>query len=70
MKDETKRILAKIKAILAYRSFSQEWLADQTGVSPALVCRWLSGSRELTLDHLASICEVLDITMVRLLSDD
>lgn len=70
MKEETKKVLARIKAALAYRGFSQEWLADQTGVSPALVCRWLSGSRELSLDHFASICEALDISMARLLSND
>ena len=49
------------------KGYSREELAEKIEVNPLLVAGWEDENREVDLDTLNEICEVLDITIVDML---
>ena len=59
------------KALLFYRKRkkqSQEWLAEQVGVTQNTIHRWETGDIPKRWQEYAAVCEALDIEQVDLLS--
>ena len=62
--DNTKQIL--IKQLHFYRekrTFSQDFMAERIGITQPLYNRIENGSREMTINTLIKITEILDISM-------
>lgn len=54
---------SRIKALRSARSFTQEQVADQIGVSRQKYARIESGVNSITLDILSKVAEALDVTV-------
>lgn len=63
----TKRIYNRIKAVLAERGKSNNWLADELGKNRTTVSRWCTNEMQPTMESLFQIAEVLDIDVRELL---
>lgn len=53
----------RIKALRSAKSFTQEQVADQIGVSRQKYARIESGANSITLDILSKVATVLDVTV-------
>ena len=62
-----KRIYNRIKAVLAERGKSNNWLADELGKNRTTVSRWCTNEMQPTMESLFQIAEVLDIDVRELL---
>lgn len=54
---------SRIKVLRSAKSFTQEQIADQIGISRQKYARIESGVNSITLDILSKIAEVLDVTV-------
>lgn len=62
--DNTKQILIKqLKFYREKRTFSQDFMAEHIGITQPLYNRIENGSREMTINTLIKITEILDISM-------
>ena len=62
--DDTKQILIKqLKFYREKRNFSQDFVAERIGITQPLYNRIENGSREMTINTLIKITEILDISM-------
>lgn len=62
--DNTKQILIKqLKFYREKRTFSQDFMAERIGITQPLYNRIENGSREMTINTLIKITEILDISM-------
>lgn len=62
--DDTKQILIKqLKFYREKRNFSQDFMAERIGITQPLYNRIENGSREMTINTLIKITEILDISM-------
>lgn len=67
-KDKIRKEISKnILFFREQRGYSREELAEKIDVNPLLVVGWEDENREIDLDTLNEICEVLDITIVDML---
>lgn len=62
------RLSQKIALSILYRLDELDWkqvtLANQMGVSPQQVNKWVKGNENFTLDTLASLSEILGIDLI------
>lgn len=66
--DNTKQILIKqLKFYREKRNFSQDFIAEHIGIIQPLYNKIENGSREMTINTLIKITEILDISMDSLL---
>jgi putative transcriptional regulator len=56
-----KRLLNRIKSVLADRGKTNEWLAKQIKKSPTTVSRWSTNNKQPSLEILAEIADLLEI---------
>jgi transcriptional regulator with XRE-family HTH domain len=62
MKDTTSRYTGtKIREVLRQQGRRQDWLAEQLGVTPATVNRWIHGSRSVDPASARRVSEILDV---------
>ena len=62
--DNTKQILIKqLKFYREKRNFSQDFIAEHIGITQALYNKIENGSRDMTINTLIKITEILDISM-------
>ena len=57
----------RIKAVLAEKGRTNNWLAEQTGKSVPTVSRWCTNDMQPTMDTLFKIAEVLEVDVRELL---
>jgi putative transcriptional regulator len=62
-----KRILNRIKSVLAEKGKTNLWLAEQVGKDKSTVSKWCTNDQQPTLDTLFDIAEVLKIDVRDLL---
>jgi len=53
----------KIKVVLDEQGRRQDWLADQVGVAPATVNRWINGSRTVDVANARKIAAILGVPL-------
>ncbi|HSH64260.1 MAG TPA: helix-turn-helix transcriptional regulator [Bacteroidia bacterium] len=56
-----KRLLNRIKSVLADRGKTNEWLAKKIKKSPTTVSRWSTNNKQPSLEILAEIADLLEI---------
>ena len=61
-------ILLSIKKIRLKKKLSQEYMAEQLGVSQTAYSLWEQGKRELTYNNLLRIAEVLGESVINVIS--
>jgi transcriptional regulator with XRE-family HTH domain len=60
MDPETQAVLAYLRAAIRVLGFTHREIARHLGVSRSYISRLLAGEKELRLDELNRICQVLD----------
>lgn len=55
------KVFNRIKAVLAERGKTNNWLADQLGVNRVSVSKWCTNSMQPTVEMLFRIAEALDV---------
>ena len=62
-----KRILNRIKGVLADKEKTNLWLAEKLGKNKSTVSKWCTNDQQPTLETLFDIAEVLDVEVSELL---
>lgn len=63
-----KRILNRIKGVLADKDKTNLWLAEKLGRNKSTVSKWCTNDQQPTLETLFDIAEVLDVDVCELLT--
>lgn len=64
---DEKRILNRIKSVLADQNKTNLWLAEKLGKNKSTVSKWCTNDQQPTLDTLFDIAEVLGVEVSELL---
>jgi transcriptional regulator with XRE-family HTH domain len=62
-----KKILNRLKIVLAERCKTNKWLAERLGKNETTISRWCTNEMQPSLDTLHSIAEVLEVDIRQLL---
>jgi transcriptional regulator with XRE-family HTH domain len=62
-----KRILNRIKGVLADKDKTNIWLAEKLGKNKSTVSKWCTNDQQPTLETLFDIAEVLSVEVCELL---
>ncbi|TWF44680.1 DNA-binding XRE family transcriptional regulator [Chitinophaga polysaccharea] len=62
-----KRILNRIKSVLADKGKTNIWLAEQLGKNKTTISKWCTNDQQPTLETLFDIAVVLDVDVKELL---
>lgn len=62
-----KKATNRIKAVLAEKGRTNNWLADELGVNRTTVSKWCTNTMQPTLDTLFAIAHALDVDVRELL---
>jgi len=54
--------MTKLKKILTDRGIKQVWLADQLGVDPSVISRYVSGQWNMPDDHIKALAKTLHVS--------
>ena len=63
-----KKILNRIKSVLAEKGKTNLWLAEQLGKNKSTVSKWCTNDQQPTLETLFEIAEILKVDVRDLLS--
>jgi transcriptional regulator with XRE-family HTH domain len=58
----------RLKVILAEKSKTNKWLAEQLGKSEVTVSRWVTNENQPSMETLLEIAQLLDIDIKELLN--
>jgi transcriptional regulator with XRE-family HTH domain len=61
------KVFNRIKAVLAEKRKTNEWLAEELGMSTNTVSKWCTNNMQPTVERLFSIAKVLDVDVRELL---
>ena len=64
-----KEYINRIKIALAERNKTNRWLAEKTGKSDITISRWVQNKTQPSLEQLAEIAKVLEISPKDLIND-
>ena len=64
------RNLNRIKAVLADKQHSNKWLAEQLGVAPTTVSKWVTNSSQPPMETFMRIAKLLEVQVDDLLRFD
>ena len=56
-----------MKVVLAEKSLSNKWLAEQLGVTQATVSKWVTNTSQPNLDMLIKLTKVLEVDLRELI---
>ena len=62
-----KKVINRIKVVLAENDRTNRWLAEATGKNEATVSRWCSNKAQPSIDVFRQIAEALDVDVRELL---
>lgn len=62
-----KRILNRIKGVLADKDKTNIWLAEKLGKNKSTVSKWCTNDQQPTLETLFDIADVLEVEVCELL---
>jgi transcriptional regulator with XRE-family HTH domain len=62
-----KRILNRIKSVLADKDKTNLWLAEQLGKNKSTISKWCTNDQQPTLETLFDIADVLGVEVCELL---
>ena len=67
MEKKNKKLINRIRIVLAEKDRANKWLAKQLDKTPATVSKWCSNSAQPSLETLTDIAKVLDVDIAELL---
>ena len=62
-----RKLLNRIKVVLAYKNKSNKWLAEQFDKDPAMVSKWVTNTNQPNIETLIQISKALDVSVNELL---
>ena len=62
-----RKLLNRIKVILAEKGKTNNWLSDQLGKDPAIVSKWVTNTSQPNVEMLIQIAKCLDVKVDDLL---
>lgn len=62
-----RKLLNRIKVILAEKNKSNKWLAEQLDKDPAMISKWVTNTNQPNIETLIQISKVLDVSVNDLL---
>lgn len=63
-----KRILNRIKSVLADKGKTNLWLAEKLGNNKSTISKWCTNDQQPTLETLFDIADVLEVEVCELLT--
>ena len=58
-----RKLLNRIKVVLAEKNKSNKWLAEQLDKDPAMVSKWVTNTNQPNIEMLIQIAKVLDVSV-------
>lgn len=68
MRQTNKKILNRIKSVLAEKGLTNKWLGEQLDKYPTTVSRWCRNEQQPSLETLDEIAKILDVDISELLT--
>lgn len=65
----SKKVINRIKVVLAEKNQSSKWLAEQLSKNEATVSRWCTNDVQPPLKTFVEIADVLDVKLTKLFND-
>ena len=62
-----RKLLNRIKVVLAEKNKSNKWLAEQLDKDPAMVSKWVTNTNQPNIETLIQISKVLKVSVDDLL---
>lgn len=62
-----RKLLNRIKVVLAEKNKSNKWLAEQLDKDPAMVSKWVTNTNQPNIETLIQISKALDVGVNELL---
>ena len=62
-----RKLLIRIKVVLAEKNKSNKWLAEQLDKDPAMISKWVTNTNQPNIETLIQIARVLDVSVNDLL---
>lgn len=62
-----RKLLNRIKVVLAEKNKSNKWLAEQLDKDPAMVSKWVTNTNQPNIETLIQISKALDVSVNDLL---
>lgn len=62
-----RKLLNRIKVILAEKNKSNKWLAEQLDKDPAMISKWVTNTNQPNIETLIQISKALDVSVNDLL---
>ena len=62
-----RKLLNRIKVVLAEKNKSNKWLAEQLDKDPAMVSKWVTNTNQPNIETLIQISKALDVSVNELL---
>lgn len=62
-----RKLLNRIKVILAEKNKSNKWLAEQLDKDPAMISKWVTNTNQPNIETFIQISKVLDVSVNDLL---
>lgn len=62
-----RKLLNRIKVVLAEKNKSNKWLAEQLDKDPAMVSKWVTNTNQPNIETLIQISKVLNVSVNDLL---
>lgn len=68
MKKAEKKVINRLRVVLAEKDRANKWLAQQLDVTPGTVSKWCANKMQPSLETLVEIAETLDVDIRDLLN--
>ena len=65
----SKKVINRLKVVLAEKNVSSKWLAEQLDKNEATVSRWCTNEVQPPLKTFVKIAEKLDVKLTKLFND-
>lgn len=62
-----RKLLNRIKVVLAEKNKSNKWLAEQLDKDPAMVSKWVTNTNQPNIETLIQISKALEVSVNELL---
>ena len=62
-----RKLLNRIKVVLAEKNKSNKWLSEQLDTDPAIISKWVTNTTQPNVETLIQISKVLGVTVDDLL---
>jgi transcriptional regulator with XRE-family HTH domain len=62
-----RKLLNRIKVVLAEKNRNNKWLSEQLDKDPAIISQWVTNTTQPNVETLIQISKVLDVTVDELL---